>query len=251
MRTQFPVILSGMVVLVVWAIPSLAEEKIQAVVTSSGRIVFTNLVDNAPAPPPKVITESTDVLAEEMPQVLRSMVDVIAQNHGVDPALVRAVIKTESNFNRWAVSNKGARGLMQLIPATGARYGVRDFFDPQQNVEGGVQYLKFLLEKFNGNLDLSLAAYNAGENLVERLGRIPPIPETTNYVRKVRANYVKKKTAPVAPVAIPPAPKPVVAAAPVKPADQQPVKQAKEEKPAMFRTVDERGVVHFSNIGPP
>ena len=179
------------------------------------------------------------------------MVDVIAQNHGVDPALVRAVIKTESNFNRWAVSNKGARGLMQLIPATGARYGVRDFFDPQQNVEGGVQYLKFLLEKFNGNLDLSLAAYNAGENLVERLGRIPPIPETTNYVRKVRANYVKKKTAPVAPVAIPPAPKPVVAAAPVKPADQQPVKQAKEEKPAMFRTVDERGVVHFSNIGPP
>ena len=250
MQTRLTIILSGVVLQVMLVpLPSLAEDKIQAVVAPGGRIVFTNLVDNAPPPPRPVIAESTDVLAEEMPKVLRSMVDVISQNHGVDPALVRAVIKTESNFNRWAVSNKGARGLMQLIPATGARYGVRDFFDPQQNVEGGVQYLKFLLEKFNGNLDLSLAAYNAGENLVQRLGRVPPIPETTNYVRKVRANYVKK-TAPVAPitaVVTPPAPKPAVAAAPVKPADQQPlksadqppVKQAKQETPAVFRTVAE------------
>ena len=133
--------------------------------------------------------------------------------------------------------------LMQLIPETGARYGVRDFFDPQQNVEGGVQYLKFLLGKFNGNLDLSLAAYNAGENLVERLGRIPQIAETTNYVRKVRANYVKKPT----PVAAEAAPAP----APASAAKQQPVKEAKQETPAIFRSVDERGVVHFSNVGPP
>jgi soluble lytic murein transglycosylase-like protein len=251
MRARLGVVLSAVVLAMLLAVmPSLAEEKIQAVVTSSGRIVFTNLVDNASPPPPPVITESTDVLAQDMPPVLRSMIDVISQNHGVDPALVRAVIKTESNFNRWAVSNKGARGLMQLIPETGARYGVRDFFDPQQNVEGGVQYLKFLLQKFNGNLDLSLAAYNAGENLVQRLGRIPPIPETTNYVRKVRANY-GKKTAPVAPVITRSAPKPVLAAASEKPADQQPVKQAKQETPTVFRTVDERGVVHFSNIGPP
>jgi len=256
MQTRFTIILTAVVLLVWAARPSLAEEKIQAVVTSGGRIVFTNLVDNGP-PPVSVITESTDLLADEMPQVLRLMVDVISQNHGVDPALVRAVMKTESNFNRWAVSNKGARGLMQLIPATGARYGVRDFFDPQQNVEGGVLYLKFLLQKFNGNLDLSLAAYNAGENLVERLGRIPQIPETTNYVRKVRANYVKKKTAPaaqvkpVAPVVLPPAAKPAGAAAPVKLADQPAVKQPKQDAPPVFRTVDERGVVQFSNIGPP
>src|SRR5437588_4878630 len=228
MRTRFPVILSGVVLLGVWAaMPSLAEEKIQAVVTSGGRIVFTNLVDNTPPPPPPVITESTDVLAGEMPQVLRSMVDVISQNHGVDPALVRAVIKTESNFNRWAVSNKGARGLMQLIPATGARYGVRDFFDPQQNVEGGVQYLKFLLEKFNGNLDLSLAAYNAGENLVQKLGRVPPIPETTNYVRMVRANYTKRTAPLIAPAPAVKAAE-VRAAAPAARAVQQPVKQAKK-----------------------
>src|SRR5262249_61775813 len=130
----------------------------------------------------------------EFPPFLQPLVDTISQNHGVDPGLVRAVIKTESNFNRWAVSRKGALGLMQLIPSTGRRYGVQDFFDPQQNVDGGVRYLKFLLEKFKGNLDLSLAAYNAGENLVERLGRIPAIPETTDYVRKVRSIYGKKLT---------------------------------------------------------
>jgi soluble lytic murein transglycosylase-like protein len=129
-----------------------------------------------------------------VPATLGSLVDTISTNHGVDPALVRAVIKTESNFNRFAVSNKGALGLMQLIPSTGRRYGVRDFFDPQQNIDGGVRHLKFLLEKFNGNLDLSLAAYNAGENLVERLGRIPSIPETTQYVRKIRAIYKTKST---------------------------------------------------------
>jgi len=266
MRNRFVVILAAVTVLAAMALPSLAEEKIQAVVSSNGRIVFTNLVentapviDNIPAPPPSIFAETSDVLAGEIPASLKSLVDAISLNHGVDPALVRAVIKTESNFNRWAVSNKGARGLMQLIPETGSRYGVRDFFDPQQNVEGGVQYLKFLLEKFNGNLDLSLAAYNAGENLVERLGRIPPIPETTNYVRRVRANYVKK-TAPVIP-AVPkvkanvnethtPAPS-VASEKNAAPAPQPSAKQAKQETPAIFRTVDERGVVHFSNVGPP
>src|SRR5206468_1835311 len=143
---------------------------------------------------------------------------------------------TESNFNRWAVSPKGARGLMQLIPETGRRYGVRDFFDPQQNVEGGVQYLKFLLEKFNGNIDLSLAAYNAGENLVERLGRVPPIPETTNYVRKIRAIY--KKSAPLLATST----TTLVAAEQVPP---------KTQSSTIFKLVDERGVVHFSNIEPP
>ena len=256
MRNRLSLTVSGVAILVaLTAAPSLAEEKIQAIVAENGRIVFTNLVDNTPAPPPPVLVEKNDVLVQEMPPTLLSLVDTISTNHGIDPALVRAVIKTESNFNRWAVSNKGARGLMQLIPETGARYGVRDFFDPQQNVEGGVQYLKFLLEKFNGNLDLSLAAYNAGENLVERLGRIPPIAETTNYVRKVRANYVKRPTPVVAEAALasvkPAAPPAESASAPASAAKQQPVKEAQQETPAIFRSVDERGVVHFSNVGPP
>jgi soluble lytic murein transglycosylase-like protein len=274
MRIQLAVIAGGIAFLAASARPSRAEEKIQALVSSNGKIVFTNLaentpriVDNTPSAPATLFAESTDVLVGEIPLSLRALVDTISRNHGVDPALVRAVIKTESNFNRWAVSNKGARGLMQLIPETGNRYGVRDFFDPQQNVEGGVQYLKFLLEKFNGNLDLSLAAYNAGENLVERLGRVPPIPETTNYVRRVRANYVKKNALPGPVTGAPGVSAPVAPTAPKTPqaagsqpavagtssvaaTPQQPVKQAKQETPSVSRTVDERGVVHFSNVGP-
>src|SRR5262249_35437576 len=169
----------------------------------------------------------------EFPPFLQPLVDTISQNHGVDPGLVRAVIKTESNFNRWAVSRKGALGLMQLIPSTGRRYGVQDFFDPSQNIEGGVRYMKFLLEKFKGNLDLSLAAYNAGENLVERLGRIPSIPETRDYVRKVRLNYGKSS--------------PRAGSTPVA----APGGVAAKEEQQIFRKVDERGVVHFSNIAPP
>ena len=229
-------ILSGVILLMgMQAAPSAAEDKIQAFVNSYGKIVFTNLVDNAPPPPAPVLPETIDILAGEMPASLRTLVDTISLNHGVDPGLVRAVIKTESNFNRWAVSNKGALGLMQLIPSTGRQYGVRDFFDPRQNVDGGVRYLKFLLEKFKGNLDLSLAAYNAGENLVEKLGGIPPISETTSYVHKVRAIY-KKNGAPVIARAGSTA---LMAAA------------SAVETPKIFKIVDERGVVHFSNIGPP
>jgi soluble lytic murein transglycosylase-like protein len=213
---------------------SFAEDKIQAFRTADGKVIYTNAVDNAPAPKPTVVAASpTSVTSPaKSSDPVHALIDSIATNHGVDPALVRAVIQTESNFNRWAVSPKGARGLMQLIPETGARYGVRDFFDPRQNIEGGVRYMKFLLEKFDGNLDLSLAAYNAGEGLVEKLGRVPPIAETREYVRKVRTNYGKASIA---------AAKAAQVASPEtqKPASKQ-----------TFRTVDERGVVYFSNGAP-
>ena len=211
-----------------------AENKIIAVVNSDGRVVFTNIDDT----PETVPAATIDNLADEMPVSLPTLVDTISRNHGVDPALVRAVLKTESNFDRSAVSNRGALGLMQLIPNTGRHYGVRDFFDPQQNVDGGVRYLRFLLDKFNGNVDLSLAAYNAGENLVERLGRVPPIPETTTYVHKVRATYKQKATsqAPVSATAI---------AVKEEPANHEP---PKPEASKIFKIVDDRGVVHFSNV---
>src|SRR5262245_27313492 len=135
---------------------------------------------------------------------------------------------------------------MQLIPETGRRYGVRDFFDPQQNVEGGVQYLKFLLQKFNGNLDLSLAAYNAGENLVERLGRVPPIPETTDYVRKVRAIYRRSSGSLASPLTSPS----MIAAAMPAAAAEGGESSTKEEPHQIYRTVGPNGVVHFSNIEP-
>lgn len=119
------------------------------------------------------------------------LIEDASRRHGVDPSLVRAVIQQESNFNPGAVSKAGAQGLMQLMPETGKRFGVQDAFDPKQNIEGGTQYLKSLLDRYSGDLDKALAAYNAGEAAVDQHGGIPPFPETQDYVRKVRANYGK------------------------------------------------------------
>jgi soluble lytic murein transglycosylase-like protein len=114
-----------------------------------------------------------------------------AERHHVDPALVRAVIETESNWNPKAYSHKGAGGLMQLIPTTAQRFGAYDVFNPQQNVDAGVKYLRTLLERYNGNLDLALAAYNAGEGAVERAHGIPAYRETRNYVQRVQEAYFR------------------------------------------------------------
>jgi soluble lytic murein transglycosylase-like protein len=108
-----------------------------------------------------------------------------AARHHVDPNLVRALVKVESNFNPRAVSNKGAMGLMQLMPATARMYDVRNPFDAKQNVEAGVRHLKGLLENFRGDVSLSLAAYNAGQGAVQRSGGIPPYTETRNYVKRI------------------------------------------------------------------
>lgn len=114
-----------------------------------------------------------------------------AERHKVDPALVRAVIETESNWNPAARSHKGAVGLMQLIPSTAMRFGVNDAYNPRQNVDAGVKYLKTLLERYHGNLDLALAAYNAGEGAVDRAHGVPSFQETQSYVRKVQDAYYR------------------------------------------------------------
>ena len=122
---------------------------------------------------------------------VEKLVREAANRHRVDPALVRAVIETESNWNPKAWSHKGAGGLMQLIPTTAQRYGAFDVFDPQQNIDAGVKHLKWLLERYNGNLDLALAAYNAGEGAVDRVHGIPAYRETRNYVQKVQNAYFR------------------------------------------------------------
>jgi soluble lytic murein transglycosylase-like protein len=114
-----------------------------------------------------------------------------AARHNMDPALVKAVISTESGWNSQAVSRKGAVGLMQLIPGTAQRFGVNNSFDPEQNVEGGTTYLKSLLDRYNGDLNRSLAAYNAGEGAVDRSGGVPAYPETRRYVQKVQDAYFR------------------------------------------------------------
>lgn len=115
----------------------------------------------------------------------RDEIAAAARQFGVEEAIVRAVIHAESAFNPAAVSHAGAQGLMQLMPATARRFGVADSFDASQNIQGGVQYLSWLLRRFNGNLTLAAAGYNAGEGAVDRHGGVPPYRETQNYVVRV------------------------------------------------------------------
>ncbi len=118
------------------------------------------------------------------------MITQISQKHGVDDKLVKALIKQESGFNPRAKSKAGAMGLMQLMPATASSLGVKDPFNAVQNVEGGVKYLKSMLNKYNGNTILALAAYNAGPGAVDKYDGVPPYAETQNYVKNVLANYL-------------------------------------------------------------
>ncbi len=123
------------------------------------------------------------------PAGIGRLIDRIARKHGMDPELVKAVARVESNYNPTAISPKGALGVMQLLPATAERFGVANAYDPAQNIEGGIRYLKFLRDQFPDNLSLVLAAYNAGENAVRKHGGIPPYQETRDYVRKIRQLY--------------------------------------------------------------
>ncbi|MHB8174175.1 MAG: lytic transglycosylase domain-containing protein [Nitrospirota bacterium] len=135
-------------------------------------------------PPHKIYGRRGDELPGRVPY--SHIINAKCEKYGVDPNLVRSIIKAESNFNPSAVSPKGALGLMQLMPSTAADMGVRKILDPAQNIDGGVKYLRYLLDCFRGDVELSVAAYNCGQGRVIRNGMcVPEIPETKNYVRKV------------------------------------------------------------------
>jgi soluble lytic murein transglycosylase-like protein len=119
------------------------------------------------------------------PSQFDDLIFASSERYGVDPALVRAVVKAESNFNVAALSRKGAQGLMQLMPDTARLYNIADAFNPTENIEGGVQHLRLLIDRYRGDLQLALAAYNAGIQAVEKYGGIPPFAETKEYVKRV------------------------------------------------------------------
>lgn len=123
-----------------------------------------------------------------------NLIRAAAEKHGVDEKLITHVIAAESNFNAHAASHKQALGLMQLLPATAARYSVGNIFDPTENIDAGTHYLKDLLARYSGNVSLALAAYNAGPESVARYGGIPPFPETQKYVQKITAVLAHEKT---------------------------------------------------------
>ncbi len=135
-------------------------------------------------------------LKDEYEGLIRS----IGQKYRVEHTLIHSIIRAESNYDRFAVSSKGALGLMQLMPATAIQYGVKNVFDPRENIEGGVKYLKDLIKLFDGKTDLVLAAYNAGQEAVKKYNGIPPYPETRNYISKIMKRfgyskeYIKGKT---------------------------------------------------------
>ncbi len=165
------------------ASPSLLANRIHSYWREDGVRVLTNMFQARPD------WNSPPIPAGKGPGFFRPTVQEISRRYGVDMDLVNAVIHVESNYRPEAVSPKGCLGLMQLHPDTARRFGVRDAFDPAQNIEGGVRYLDYLLDYFKGDLVLALAGYNAGENAVIRYGGVPPYRETIDYVNKVTSLY--------------------------------------------------------------
>lgn len=160
-----------------------SSPKFGSLLTNSA--VQANLVSSNPSE----VAGDNQYANASRPQIM-SMISQIAKKHGVDDKLVKAVIKQESGFNPKATSRCGAAGLMQLMPRTAKGFGVTDIYNPVQNVEAGVTYLGNLLKKYNGNVILALAAYNAGSGAVAKYNGVPPYKETQNYVRSILANYL-------------------------------------------------------------
>jgi soluble lytic murein transglycosylase-like protein len=157
-----------------------------------GRFYFTN---RAVASSPMQTTSPTATPRNQRARVL-PLVYTLARQYDIDAQLVRAIITVESNFNAGAISRTGAQGLMQLMPATAARYGVGNPFEPKANIEGGIRFLKDLWRYFQGDVHQVLAAYNAGESAVKQYGGIPPYPETRLYVARVLELYNTYSTSP-------------------------------------------------------
>jgi len=189
---------------------------VRSVVVSSKSVAQRKIAETVVAP--RAISSATPPLPAPKPAVWQSpptgsideMVAQVAERESLPPQLIHSVIKVESNYNPYAVSPKGAQGLMQLIPATAQRFGVANAFNPSENIQGGAKYLKYLLELYNGDYPRALAAYNAGEGAVAKYGGVPPYPETRDYLVRIGKQLEKSMAGQPQPkpVETKPAPKP-------------------------------------------
>ncbi|HEX3129755.1 MAG TPA: lytic transglycosylase domain-containing protein [Thermoanaerobaculia bacterium] len=172
---------SAWILVALW--PVLASAQVRVGLSSEGRKIIFNegVADRA--------RRLSDRLVPIPKADIQIAIDRHAQAQSLDPKLVRAVVQVESGYNHRARSQKGAMGLMQLMPATASLYSVEDPYDPDENVRGGTRYLRYLVDRFPGRLDLAVAAYNAGPAAVDRYGGVPPYRETKDYVRRVLALY--------------------------------------------------------------
>lgn len=159
----------------------------------NGQIVFTNTPSVKNMKPVPRTRGGSAQYARALPATIYDpYIEQVARDNGVDPSLVKAVALVESGFNPKAVSSKGARGLMQLMPATAKQYGVSNLHDPYQNLRAGAAHLRDLLDEFDGNVTLALAAYNAGSGAVRRYGGVPAYAETQDYVKKIEGQLGQK-----------------------------------------------------------
>ena len=175
----------------------------------TGRLVRSVIVTSKPVAgqrvagspvAPRVVSPAVVSTQTKAPAAtgLDEAIEQIAAQVSLQPQVIHSVIKVESNYNPFAISSKGAQGLMQLIPSTARRFGVANVFNPAENIQGGSKYLKYLLDLFGGNYALALAAYNAGEAAVARYGGVPPFPETQNYLILMLRQLQEAKKAEVA-----------------------------------------------------
>jgi soluble lytic murein transglycosylase-like protein len=174
------------------ALGTLSHADIYKYVNENGLTIFTNIPND---------NDAKKIISEETPRPRRNIRnsdyynDIIystSDKYNIEPSLIKAVITAESNWKTTAVSTKGAIGLMQLMPSTATDMLVNNPYDPEENIEGGTKYLRYLLDIFNGDVTLALAAYNAGPERVKKFRDVPPIPETQQYVKRVLSMYEGK-----------------------------------------------------------
>jgi len=231
-----------------------AEAQVYTRRNSNGTIEATNVPD-APGFRLTYVGKGTLIHSRRFRGFYRGEFDphilAASQVHGVSAELIKAVIQAESEFDQWAVSSKGAQGLMQLMPFTARRFGVGDSFDARQNIFGGARYLRFLLDLFHGDVSMALAGYNAGENAVLRFKGIPPFKETRNYVQKIQGflgglSYATSGLQRVGAQYYAAPPRSAAPPAPPRPAKLTPARPA-----TYYRWTDGGGVLHVATTPPP